>query len=346
MGAARGSYNKQMFAVTVSTFTKDDISYYVAAVFTDKKFIPITQEFIAGIVPDESKYVINQSIKTEQLTDINTTQKIDIVASAVITKSTTNFNDGWQATMLPDYVRLNKERTEIRLHYIDKTLDDARPNTVDAPEYYWSKYVEPYFNVSNPQKWSGIEYPVIYFMEGNAVHKQTGKQYFVAIKIVYNGGARPIVIIAPDENSYRQQFAHPNNADRMLNYNKFAVTASDIAGKWKGGGGGGLEYYNVYTGDYAGMSTISTSDEFVFNTDGTYSSSFRSASTNFGSTQFGAVDYKGKFSVTDWTVTATNRHNNKTTLFNAQLSAVKGGYLLFINDSEYEAMKYTLFKTK
>lgn len=342
MGAARGTFNKQMFAVTLSTFTKDSITYYIAAVFTDQKYIQTAQEFIASIVPDEKKFIghtVQQPIQTN-------TQASNTNNSTGISKFITHFNDGWNATPTEDFVKITKAETELRLHYINPALDDARPNTIDAPEYYWSKYVEPYFEISSSQKWSGIEYPVIYFMEGNAIDRQTGKPCFVAIKIVYSGGARPIVVISPNENSYRQLFAHPNSIDVMLNYNKFAVTANDIAGIWKGGGGGGLEYYHVYTGNYAGMSTISTSDEFVFNTDGTYSSSFRSASTNFGSTQFGAVDYKGKFTVTDWTITATNRHNNKNTVFNAQLSAVKGGYLLFMSDSEYEGMKYTLFKTK
>ena len=61
MGAARGSFNKQMFAITLSTFTKDRVTYYIASVFTDKKYIPIAQEFIASVVPDEKKFVHNES---------------------------------------------------------------------------------------------------------------------------------------------------------------------------------------------------------------------------------------------------------------------------------------------
>ena len=95
-----------------------------------------------------------------------------------ITKSTTNFDDGWTATASSDYVKLTKAGTELRLHYIDKALDDARPNTIDAPEYYWSKYVEPYFNVSNLQKWSGVQYPVIYHLQANAVEKKNRQSMF------------------------------------------------------------------------------------------------------------------------------------------------------------------------
>jgi hypothetical protein len=183
-------------------------------------------------------------------------------------------------------------------------------------------------------------------MQANAVDKQTGKACFVAIKIVYNGGARPIVVIAPNQSTYQQQFPHPNDIDPMLNSNRFAVTAKDIIGTWKGGGGGGVEYYNAYNGTYAGMSAVSSTDEFTFNSNGTYTSTYRTASMNNGGAQFGGQDYKGNFLVTDWNITATNRYKGKTTKFNAQLIAVKNGFLLYLSDPDNSSMNYTLFKAK
>jgi hypothetical protein len=132
----------------------------------------------------------------------------------------------------------------------------------------------------------------------------------------------------------------------MLNYNKFALTAGDITGTWKGSGGGGVEYYNAYTGTYAGMSAVSSTDEFRFLANGTYSSQYRSASINNSSTQFGGQDYNGKFSVTDWTLTASNRYGGKTTVFNAQLIAVRNGYLLYLSDPDNTSMNYTLYREK
>jgi len=343
-GAARGTFDKNMFAITLSTFTKDSISYYIAAVFTDKAFIPVVQEFTASVVPDEKKFVRSLNKETDKV--FSTVSTPQTSGNGGITKSTTTFDDGWTAYALSDYVKLAKAETELRLHYIDKALDDARPNTIDAPEYYWSKYVEPYFTVSDPQKWSGVQYPVIYHMQGNAVEKATGKSCYVAIKIVYGGGARPIVVIAPNQTIYQQQFPHPNDIDPMLNANRFAISAQDIIGTWKGSGGGGVEYYNAYSGTYAGMSAVSSTDEFIFNTDGTYKSTYRTASMNSGSAKFGGQDFKGTFSVTDWSITATNRYEGKTTPFNAQLIAVKGGYLLYMSDPGNSSMNYTLFKTK
>lgn len=340
---ARGSYNKKSFVITLTTLTKDDISFYAAAVFSDQKYMQAVQDFIGSIEPDAEKFVRNNTNIPAQETVVNTTIA---KGSNQITKPVTQFDDGGVSAVTDNYVKVTKDGIELRLHYIDKALDDARPNTIDAPEYYWSKYVEPYFTVSNVQKWSGVQYPVIYHLQANAVEKKTGRVCYVAIKIVYSGGARPIVVIAPSQNSYQQQYPHPSDIDPMLNANRFALTASDIIGTWKGSGGGGVEYYSVYSGTYAGMSAVSSTDEFTFNSNSTYSSTYRSASMNNGGTQFGGQDFKGKFTVTDWSITATNRYGGKTTTYNAQLIAVKNGYLLYMSDKDNPSMSYTLFKEK
>jgi hypothetical protein len=328
------------FIVTVSTFTQNNISWCTVTIFNDEKYIVAIDQFLMNVKANSRKFIRS---KTNPVVSTNTT----LVSNTIgITKSTTTFDDGWTATITNNYVKITKAGTELRLHYVDKVLDDARPNTVDAPEYYWSKYVAPYFTTSNLQKWSGVQYPVIYHIQANAVNKQTGKACFVVIKIVYSGGARPIVVIAPNQSSYQQQFPHPNDIDPMLNSNKFAVTAKDIIGTWKGGGGGGVEYYNAYSGTYAGMSAVSSTDEFTFNNNGTYSSSYRTASMNNGGAQFGRQDYKGNYSITDWNITATNRYKGKTTKFNTQLIAVKNGFFLYLSDPDNSSMNYTLYKTK
>lgn len=342
-GEARGSYNRKPFVITLTTFTKGDITFYAATVFSNEKYLQASQDFITSIDPHIEKFVRKSNNVPANLPATTSTLGNN---KTIMTKYNTNFDDGWHATAGADYVQVTKAGTEVRLHYTDWALDDARPNTVDAPEYYWGKYVTPYFNVANPQKWEGVQYPVIYFMEGSATEKKTGKACYVAIKIVYSGGAKPIVIIAPNQSVYQQQFPHPNDADRMLNYNKFAVTANDIVGKWSGSGGGGVDYHNAYDGRYITSHTLSTSDEFTFNSNGTYTSTYRSANINGGNAQFGGQDFKGTYSVTDWQVTATNRLGGKTTNFFAQLIAVKGGYLLHLIDSDYSPLTYTLFRAQ
>lgn len=332
-GGARGQYNNISFVISISTYTSGDITYAIVAVLNDSKFLPDVNAFTASVIPDTRKF-----------NRLNNTPSNNLQTG--ISKPTTRFDDGWLSSALPEYVQATRNSTEIRLYYINAQLDDAKSNMIDAPEYYWSQYVAPNFNIPRPEKWSGVQYPVIYYMEGSGTDKKTGKSCFVALKIVYEGGARPILVITPDERTFRQQFAHPNDLDRMQVCNKFAVTLKDVTGTWKGSGGGGVEYYNAYTGQYAGASTISVSDEFTFNASGNYSSTYRSASTNNGGANFGGQDFRGKFSVSDWTLTATNRYRGKTTTFNAQLIAVRGGYLLYLSDRDNPSMKYTLFKSK
>lgn len=234
MGAARDSFNKQIFAVTVSAFTKDNITYYVASLFTDKKFIPVAQEFITKVLPDENKFVQQSGNNHPPEEQINTAANTHIQHLRLLPNPLPTLMMAGEPAITNHYVKLTKADTELCPYFIDKAVDDARPNTVDAPEYYWSKYVAVYFDVPAPEKWSGVQYPAIYHMQDNTVEKATGKPFFVAIKIGYGGGARPIVVIALNQGSYKQQFPHPNDIDPMLNANRFAVWASDIIGTWQG----------------------------------------------------------------------------------------------------------------
>lgn len=344
MGAARGRYANKPYVISLTTLSNGTTRFYTAAVFTDQKYMAAIQQFTGSILPDPGLLAAKQASVVQQGTMAE--QATTNTGIKGITKSTTLFDDGWTATPNSDYVKLTKGKTEVRLLYVNDVLDKARPNTIDATDYYWDRYVSPYFTITQKEKWSGVEYPVIYFMQGSGTERSTGKTCHVALKIVYSNGARPIVVISPDQQQYQQQYPHPDNVNRMLNYNKFALSPADITGKWTGGSGAGVEYYNAYTGDYAGMSAISTSDDFQFNADGTYTSAYRAANSNSGNTRFSAIDYKGKFNCTDWTISAGNRYKGKTTSFRAQLIAVRNGFLLYMEDSENPSMNYTLIKVK
>lgn len=343
-GGAGGVYGGKPFVISVTTLTKDGVTFYIAAVFSDEKYITAVKEFTGSITPDINKYVKN-SKQLPANPSVQTKTVATISNGISITKTNTNFDDGWHATALADYVQLKKEKTEVKIFYVDDKLDNAKSNMVDAPEYYWSHYVTPFYKVPSPEKWSGVSYPVVYFMEGQATELNTGRSCYVAIKIVYAGGANVILSITPDKNTLKQQFPHPDDMDRMLGYNKFAVTEKDVLGKWKSGTGGGIaNYYNVYTGGYAYTVSLSTTDDFEFSADNSYHSEHNSASSNSAGTTFAALKYQGKFSVTDWELYASNRVEGKSKKFLAQFVAVKGGFLLQLTDSDYIPLVYTLFK--
>jgi hypothetical protein len=341
-GASRGTYNNIQFVVTVTTFAKDGLSWCVASVFNDQKYIETAQQFSNGVEANTALFASKASPVKQAPPSPGTNGK----SGSGITLSTTNFDDGWKATPMADYVQVVRQNMQARLYYVNTALDEARPNTVSPEQWYWSRIVAPSFTVGNPQKWESVSYPVIYFQDGEGVDRSTGAKVYVAMKVIYQGGANVVVVVAPSKAAYQAQFGHPNDVDRMLGYNKFGVTKNDIIGTWSKTGGGGVEYYNAYTGNYAGMSAISSTDEFTFNSNDTYSSVHNAANTNNGSTTFSGLNYKGNFSVNVWELMATNRVSGKTKKFWCQLMAVKNGYILTLTDSDYEPLKYVLFKRK
>jgi hypothetical protein len=351
--------DKQFLYDTFISFSAVPLTFYINAKETNDSEMMKLAKVVAGallldilkINPTQIRFQDNSlkiqngqaDVPNDPKNGNNSTSQNQPNADHRITKYTTNFDDGWVGTPKSDYVHLQRNGTEVRLFYVNKEWD-TYPNTVDHAEHYWSKTVTPYFNVGNVKKWSGVEYPVIYFMQAEAVDKQTGKRVFIAMKAVFDGGGKIIVAISPDQSKYQQQFPHPNDLNRLLAYNKFGVTAQDINGTWTGGGGGGVEYYNAY--GYQGMSAISTSDEFVFNSNGSYQSTHDSANMNGGGTRFAKLQYQGKVTVSDWELTATNRVSGKPKKFFCHFVAVRGGVLLVLTDSDYEPLKYTLVKKR
>lgn len=272
-----------------------------------------------------------------------TTQPVS--QSHTFAKRTTNFDDGWVSTPTEDYVSVKRNGTEVRLYYDDSALKSTIPNTVYDADFYWDKFVMPNFNIGNPERVSSGGALLIYTKQSDGVDRQTGKRVFVTLW--YVGGINPgwMILITPNRAEYQRQFPNEDSLFAMRYYNKFAVTAQDVIGNWTGGSGNFAEYYNVYTGNYAGMSALNIAHRFVFRSNGTYQQNYDSANTVNGSTQFANLEYKGKFTVVnDWEITATNHYNGTTARFDSQIKAVKGGYLLVLRDMRND-VTYKMFKS-
>ena len=332
-GAGTATVGKLRFTVIVSTRTGPGRTYSIVHYFNDSSFADAVGALMRSVVVNAAAPV--------------PVSEAGPSGGMLMTKFNTNFDDGWKATMQPEFVQVMKGAIEVQIHYVNEARDKSRPNTVGPPEFYWSQVVEPFFRVGPSQVWSGgVTYPPVYFMEANAVDKRNGKACHVGLKVIYAGGARVVVVVSPNQAAFNQQFGHPNDVDKMLVYNKFAVTAKDMVGSWGANTGGGVEYYNAYTGNYAGMSASSTTDEFVFQSDGGYQSKHRFANTTNAASRFSGLDYQGRYTVLDWEVLATNRVGGKTKKFWAQLEAIKGGYVLILTDSEYEPLRYVLVQRR
>ena len=130
-----------------------------------------------------------------------------------------------------------------------------------------------------------------------------------------------------------------------MNYNRFAIAAADLPGHWTESSSNAMEYYNAYTGSYAGMGIASSDNDFYFNQDNTYKSKHTSATGSTGNLTTFNLEYSGQYIVSNWEVDLTNRRDGKPDNFDAYFEAVKGGRILHFQ-KQGTAITYTLFKTQ
>ena len=266
-----------------------------------------------------------------------------------ITISTTNFDDGWTATPQAEWVKLNRNEFSVFLHYAISLPDDLRSGSGDPIlDYFWNLLITPRYNyqtiVKRPFETSFTQ---IYFMEADATDKSTGATVHVAFRIYINSGiASCVEVVAPSKSSYDSQFPDVSNIDPLQGYNKFAINLTDITGEWKESSGGSAQYYNAYTGNYAGMYGVSISSQFIVGTDGNYRLEHKGASGMAGDQSFFSEKYAGVYTINgNWEITLTDQ-NGKASQYSAHYKAVKNGRVLYMQNKQFTGQEYNMIKTK
>jgi hypothetical protein len=272
--------------------------------------------------------------------------------------STTNFDDGWVATEQEDWVQVAKGNMKVLIHYAKEGTTiaaDPEPHVSNA----WNILVAPRysnrknFKVASPS----LDQQRAYLGAGDATDNKTGRQVYVALFRKGNSGW--VEFIAPDKNTFVREFGTDvynigwdassdiwNPLLKMFNYNKFAVSASDLPGNWYSASGSNVQYYYVYTGNNAGMAFSSSTTEFNFYDNGTYKSVYKGVDNTLnspGNRYYGEI-CEGKSIVTNWQVQLTNRNKGATETFTAQFEAVKGGRILHMYRGNIEELH--LFRMK
>ncbi|MBL0134780.1 MAG: hypothetical protein IPP79_12675 [Chitinophagaceae bacterium] len=99
----------------------------------------------------------------------------------------------------------------------------------------------------------------------------TGKSCHVSFRIfMENGIASCVEIQSSSKNNYWASFPTIESIDPLRSYNKFAVTQGDLVGEWQENIGSYANYYNVYTGGYAGMNAVSINSKMVLGENGQF----------------------------------------------------------------------------
>jgi hypothetical protein len=267
------------------------------------------------------------------------------VPASGFTFTTTNFDDGWVATVQSDWVEVNKGVIKILIHYPNKTADEYNSVLLDGLKNAWNVLVAPkYSSASNMEfkpisSWESIE-----FAEADAVEKANGKRVHVVLfkKNSTSGRGSYLEFITPDKKSFENEFGayHQSTTgwekmENMGGYNKFAVAASDLQGKWTTKFSGTIQYVNAYTGLDAGMDTHASAENFQFGPATDYKWDLAVANGPVGSIKFQSVKSNGKFSMKgNWQVSFSDIEG-KPRIYKTYFSCIKGFRILWLDDTAF-----------
>ncbi len=259
--------------------------------------------------------------------------------------TTTNFDDGWTSTVQEDWVEVVKGNTKVLIHYPNRNADTYNSVLLDGLKNAWNVLVAPkYSSASNFEfkpitGWQSIE-----FAEADMMEKASGnKVHVVLFKINYSSGnGRYLEFITPDKKLFEQQFGvyHQESygwekMEKMATYNKFAVAASDLKGKWTTNFTGMTQYVNAYTGASAGANTHASNENFIFGAGNTYKWDLAVASGFVGNIKFQSVKSSGKFSVpNNWQINFSDIEGKPKT-YNASFTCIKGARVLWLGDTGF-----------
>jgi hypothetical protein len=348
-GMASFAFNNGTSTAMLTTMTGYNKAVSIVSVTNSPDYLPAIQQFLESV---EMKTVSNRPDNYQN----QNSQSLSIPVNRGYAYTTTNFDDGWVAAEKENWVQVTKGNIIVLLHYSKEGTTiaaDPEPHIINA----WNILVAPrYSNLKNFKIASpSLDPQRAYLGAGDLTDNKTGKQVYVAL--FRKGSSGWIEFIAPDKNAFVREFGTDinnigwdassdiwNPLIKMFNYNKFAVSAGDLPGNWKSSSGAGIEYYNVYTGNNMGMASASSTTEFIFQQDGSYTSIYKGVDGFNGNNRYAGETCNGRAIVTNWEIQLTNRYKGATESFTAQFEAVKGGRILHMYRGSVEELH--LFRMK
>ena len=266
----------------------------------------------------------------------------------------TNFDDGWVSTIHDDWVKVTKGAISVLLHYATNRIDLSSADYATIGQNAWNTLIAPrYRNMENYFQFRGsMDYERPYFIAADLVDNSSGKRSYVVL--FKRGNSGWIEIISPSKSSFVAMYGIDIHTvdyyadsriweplQKMAWYNRFAVGASDLNGKWTNKFSGMIQYVNAYTGADAGMNTNSSTEVFQF-TGSAYTWELKAASGMVGNLKFQGAKSSGTFSMpSNWQVKFSDIEGKPRT-YNAYFSCVKGARLLWLEDSAH-ANGYTSY---
>lgn len=168
-----------------------------------------------------------------------------------------------------------------------------------------------------------------------------GRQHFVAL--FRKGNSAWVEIIAPDRTAFTRAFGIDKYdvmfdgwkpLEGLPNLNRFAVSTSDLDGKWTTNFSGMTQYVNVYTGASAGTKTYQSHQQYEFS-GGHYNWKLNVVSGFVGSMNHQEVKSNGTITMPDnWNVHLSDIEG-KPRDYAVFFTAVKDGRVLWIDGNAF-----------
>ncbi|MDX2007698.1 MAG: hypothetical protein SFU83_20865 [Meiothermus sp.] len=331
VGGMAATQDGTQIVVLLSTFTGLGRVASVLYLTTSQDHLELFDQFNASL--KLNRPITNQAPPPAPPQAARPNQGSSQGAGRSISTPTTNFDDGWTASVQRDFVRVAKGETLVLLHYAQPLPENmwVSGNEKERVMYYWNRLVAGRYRADGPVKVfdNGICYTCLYFGESSATESATGQAKHVALYIHFNKGqGYAIQVVAPNFAAFQRDFPNIEAVGRMAGYNKFQVKPADLTGTWTESSSSALMYYNTLTGASAGMNAVSGNNEFAFNADGSYTSKHVGAFGFVGSQTFYNDTYRGRVNLSGWRMSLTNRFKNKTEVYEAYFEITGGGPVL------------------
>ncbi|MDB5205034.1 MAG: hypothetical protein JWR72_109 [Flavisolibacter sp.] len=309
-----------------------------------------SQDYLKAIASFLESVSLKKPAGLQQTTSVQT-ELPPVKATGGFTFTTTTFDDGWTSNAKEDWVEVTKGNIKVLIHYPNKNADAYNSVLMDGLKNAWNILVAPkYSSATNMEFKSSGSWESIEFAEVDVIEKTTGKTVHVVLfkKNFSGGGGKFIEFITPDKKTFEQEFGTYENASanygtgtgfdkmiNMVNYNKFAVAASDLNGKWTSNFTGMTQYVNAYTGASAGANTHASNENFEFGAGQTYKWDLGVASGFIGNIKFQSAKSTGRFSiVNNWQVKFSDIEGKPRT-YNVQFVCIKGARVLWIGETGF-----------
>lgn len=259
--------------------------------------------------------------------------------------TTTNFDDGWTSVAKEDWVEVTKAAIKVLIHYPNKNADAYNSVVMDGLKNAWDILVAPRYSAASNFEFKPITgWQAVEFAEADMVENGTGKSVHVVLfKMNYsNGSGRYLEFITPDIGAFEQVFGpyHQTtsgweNMEKMATYNKFAVAASDLQGKWTSDFSGAIQYVSATTGLDAGMDTHASVENFNIGTGNNYNWDIGVASGQVGNIKFQSKKSSGRLTMTgNWKINFSDIEGRSRS-YDAYFSCIKGLRILWLDNKAF-----------